>query len=257
MLPGISTEQLRSRLNRMVADGMLTRKRYREVPPRVDYELTERRASSPGARRHWPAGAMSGRGVRRARPRAIDISAIFRLIPGLVDRDSGQRSARADHDRRPRGRADLVMVSFSPARRPSPSCFRQSRRPHSRQHRCVDPGASPRGGPRSACGSPATASAGARRARASSPRRRLGPGVAGAAHGPAAFGLARTPSGPPSCGSVRARTRRPPSVTCSDSARPGRAGTSRSGRSAERPGARPSRPADPASSASVAVDRRP
>ena len=42
MLPGISTEQLRSRLNRMVADGLLTRQRYREVPPRVDYELTER-----------------------------------------------------------------------------------------------------------------------------------------------------------------------------------------------------------------------
>src|SRR5205823_12528272 len=32
VLPGISTEQLRSRLNRMVADGMLTRQRYREVP---------------------------------------------------------------------------------------------------------------------------------------------------------------------------------------------------------------------------------
>ena len=42
VLPGISTEQLRSRLNRMVADGLLTRERYREVPPRVDYELTER-----------------------------------------------------------------------------------------------------------------------------------------------------------------------------------------------------------------------
>jgi DNA-binding HxlR family transcriptional regulator len=41
-LPGISTEQLRSRLNRMVADGLLTRQRYREVPPRVDYELTPR-----------------------------------------------------------------------------------------------------------------------------------------------------------------------------------------------------------------------
>ena len=41
-LPGISTEQLRSRLNRMVADDLLTRQRYREVPPRVDYELTER-----------------------------------------------------------------------------------------------------------------------------------------------------------------------------------------------------------------------
>src|SRR4051794_40554900 len=42
VLPGISTEQLRSRLNRMVADGLLTRQRYREVPPRVDYELTQR-----------------------------------------------------------------------------------------------------------------------------------------------------------------------------------------------------------------------
>src|SRR3712207_8104293 len=41
-ISGISTEQLRSRLNRMVADGLLTRQRYREVPPRVDYELTER-----------------------------------------------------------------------------------------------------------------------------------------------------------------------------------------------------------------------
>src|ERR1700745_2212103 len=30
VLPGISTEQLRSRLNRMGADGMLTRQRYRE-----------------------------------------------------------------------------------------------------------------------------------------------------------------------------------------------------------------------------------
>src|SRR3978361_151137 len=40
-LPGISTEQLRSRLNRMVDDELLPRSRCREVPPRVDYELTE------------------------------------------------------------------------------------------------------------------------------------------------------------------------------------------------------------------------
>ncbi len=84
VLPGISTEQLRSRLNRMVADGMLTRKRYREVPPRVDYELTERaRALMPvlGELARW------GYEWAWSPPRsseAIDIGAIFRLAPGLV-----------------------------------------------------------------------------------------------------------------------------------------------------------------------------
>jgi HxlR-like helix-turn-helix len=84
VLPGISTEQLRSRLNRMVADGMLTRKRYREVPPRVDYELTER------ARKLMPVlGELARWGYEWAwsAPRAtenIDLGAIFRLAPGLV-----------------------------------------------------------------------------------------------------------------------------------------------------------------------------
>src|SRR5271170_2659420 len=84
VLPGISTEQLRSRLNRMVADGMLTRKRYREVPPRVDYELT------PRARDLTPVLAeLAVWGYRWAwsQPRAgerVDLGAIFRLVPGLV-----------------------------------------------------------------------------------------------------------------------------------------------------------------------------
>jgi DNA-binding HxlR family transcriptional regulator len=89
VLPGISTEQLRSRLNRMVADGMLTRKRYREVPPRVDYELTER------ARELMPIlGELARWGYEWAwsRPRAsesVDLGAIFRLAPGLLDRAAG------------------------------------------------------------------------------------------------------------------------------------------------------------------------
>jgi len=84
VLPGISTEQLRSRLNRMVADGMLTRKRYREVPPRVDYELTERAGELMpilGELARW------GYEWAWSPPRsseAIDIGAIFRLAPGLV-----------------------------------------------------------------------------------------------------------------------------------------------------------------------------
>ncbi|HEU4978477.1 MAG TPA: helix-turn-helix domain-containing protein [Solirubrobacteraceae bacterium] len=84
VLPGISTEQLRSRLNRMVADGLLTRQRYREVPPRVDYELTER------ARDLLPVvGALARWGYRWAwsppRPgEAIDIGAVLRCAPGFA-----------------------------------------------------------------------------------------------------------------------------------------------------------------------------
>ena len=88
VLPGISTEQLRSRLNRMVADGMLTRQRYREVPPRVDYELTERaRELAPvlGELARW--GYEWAWGPPRA-SESVDLGAIFRLIPGLVRSDS-------------------------------------------------------------------------------------------------------------------------------------------------------------------------
>jgi DNA-binding HxlR family transcriptional regulator len=90
VLPGISTEQLRSRLNRMVADGLLTRQRYREVPPRVDYELTQRsRALLPvlGALARW------GYDWAWTAPRegeAIDIGAILRIAPGLVSGPANQ-----------------------------------------------------------------------------------------------------------------------------------------------------------------------
>ena len=63
---------------------MLTRKRYREVPPRVDYELTER------ARELMPIlGELARWGYEWAwsPPRAsesVDVGAIFRLAPGLL-----------------------------------------------------------------------------------------------------------------------------------------------------------------------------
>jgi hypothetical protein len=68
----------------MVADGMLTRQRYREVPPRVDYELTERaRELMPilGELARW--GYAWAWGSPRA-SEAVDIGAILRLAPGLV-----------------------------------------------------------------------------------------------------------------------------------------------------------------------------
>jgi hypothetical protein len=74
----------------MVADGMLTRKRYREVPPRVDYELTER------ARDLMPIlGELARWGYEWAwsSPRAaenVDVCAIFRLAPGLIRSAGGE-----------------------------------------------------------------------------------------------------------------------------------------------------------------------
>src|SRR4051794_29093515 len=85
VLPGISTEQLRSRLNRMVADGLLTRQRFREVPPRVEYSLTERaRELSPviGALSRW------GYDWAWSAPRegeAVDVGAVFRSAVGLLE----------------------------------------------------------------------------------------------------------------------------------------------------------------------------
>jgi DNA-binding HxlR family transcriptional regulator len=117
VLPGISTEQLRSRLNRMVADGMLTRKRYREVPPRVDYELTARaRELAPvlGALARW--GYEWTWGPPRS-SESVDIGAIFRLIPGLVAHDStaiGAVEMTVDDGRN--GTPAVYQVKFAPGR---------------------------------------------------------------------------------------------------------------------------------------------
>jgi DNA-binding HxlR family transcriptional regulator len=114
VLPGISTEQLRSRLNRMVADGMLTRKRYREVPPRVDYELTERaRDLLPilGELARW--GYEWAWGSPRPSER-VDIGAIFRLAPGLLKPAAGGgRVELTVRDQAPGGESASYVIDLS------------------------------------------------------------------------------------------------------------------------------------------------
>jgi DNA-binding HxlR family transcriptional regulator len=109
-LPGISTEQLRSRLNRMVADGLLTRQRYREVPPRVDYELTERsRELAPviGALARWGYD-WTWSGPREGEE--ISIGAIFRCAPGHLHPPASARGVVAMTCRNDRGGVDRTFV---------------------------------------------------------------------------------------------------------------------------------------------------
>ncbi len=119
VLPGISTEQLRSRLNRMVADGMLTRKRYREVPPRVDYDLTERAHELMpilGELARW--GYEWSWGAPRPNE-SIDICAIFRLAPGLLHGTHAEGSAELTvTDGRPDGQPISYAITLSQGRRP-------------------------------------------------------------------------------------------------------------------------------------------
>ena len=124
VLPGISTEQLRSRLNRMVADGLLTRQRYREVPPRVDYELTERsRELMPvlGALARWGYD-WTWTGPRQGED--VNIGAIFRLAPGMLT-----PPADAARHRRPRGRRRPRRPRSSGSRPPTAA----SRSPSARE----------------------------------------------------------------------------------------------------------------------------
>ena len=114
-LPGISTEQLRSRLNRMVADGLLTRQRYREVPPRVDYELTPRsRALLPvvGELARWGYGFAWG----PPRPgERVDVGAVLRAATGLEMSRSHARHGRAR--RRPSREGRAAVHAARPGRR--------------------------------------------------------------------------------------------------------------------------------------------
>ncbi|MDO8185131.1 helix-turn-helix domain-containing protein [Conexibacter sp. JD483] len=87
--PGLSTGALEQRLNRMAGEGLITRERFAEVPPRVEFDLTD-------------AGrdllAILGPVVRWAMrwawsaPNAdewVDVTALFRLAGCVVEPPSG------------------------------------------------------------------------------------------------------------------------------------------------------------------------
>lgn len=88
-LPGVSSGVLDHHLSRMVALGLLARERFRELPPRVEVELTESGAkllpiaaalARWGMRYEWPAPD------DRAKVRA---DAILRQLPALLEEAPG------------------------------------------------------------------------------------------------------------------------------------------------------------------------
>jgi DNA-binding HxlR family transcriptional regulator len=88
-LPGVSSGVLDHHLSQMIAVGLLSRQRFREMPPRVEVELTESGASLLpiaaalarwGMRYEWPLPE------DRAQVRA---DAILRQLPALLEEASG------------------------------------------------------------------------------------------------------------------------------------------------------------------------
>ena len=82
-LPGISTEQLRTRLARMVAEGLLTRMRYREVPPRVDYELTPMAAALVPVIASLTTWGRAWAWTPPGSGEVVDVGAVLRAATGL------------------------------------------------------------------------------------------------------------------------------------------------------------------------------
>jgi DNA-binding HxlR family transcriptional regulator len=84
-LPGVSSGVLDHHLGQMVALGLLSRQRFREMPPRVEVELTER-----GCELLPVAGALARWGMRHEWPipealEHVRADAILRQLPALLE----------------------------------------------------------------------------------------------------------------------------------------------------------------------------
>lgn len=88
-LPGVSTGVLERYVQQMVALGLITRSRYKEMPPRVELELTE------AGRELIPIAASLTRwGLRRMWSNArdgeyVDVDALLGLLPILLEERRG------------------------------------------------------------------------------------------------------------------------------------------------------------------------
>jgi DNA-binding HxlR family transcriptional regulator len=88
-LPGISTGVLEARVQQMVALGLLSRRRLRETPPRVEIELTEcGRELLPIASQLARSGMRHQWSGPRERER-VHADALVRQLPALLGEEAG------------------------------------------------------------------------------------------------------------------------------------------------------------------------
>ncbi len=103
-LPGVSTGVLERYVQQMVALGLVNRTRFREMPPRVELELT-------GAGRELLpiAHALTRWGMRHLwsppqEREQVDLDALLRLLPALLEEETGL----------PEGSVEAVVADASP-----------------------------------------------------------------------------------------------------------------------------------------------
>jgi DNA-binding HxlR family transcriptional regulator len=88
-LPGVSTGVLERYIQQMVALGLVSRMRFKEMPPRVELELTDAgRELLPVARALTRWGMRHVWSPPRERER-VDVDALLRLLPALLEEDAG------------------------------------------------------------------------------------------------------------------------------------------------------------------------
>ena len=92
-LPGVSAGAREARLSRMAEAGLITRRRRRSLPPRVDLELTERGRALGDAIGELARWELRTQWSRPREDEWIDVGACFRLAP-LLPRDTATADGR-------------------------------------------------------------------------------------------------------------------------------------------------------------------
>jgi DNA-binding HxlR family transcriptional regulator len=106
-LPGVSAGALEARLAKMAEAGLLVRRRHRELPPRVDLELTDEGRALAGAIGELARWELRTRWSSPQEDEWVDVAACFRLAPFLLGPEAAGTGFTAD------GELALVLLDAS------------------------------------------------------------------------------------------------------------------------------------------------